>query len=63
MPCVEGVDVAPVSLIFGWVQIVAARQGRGSEHPRYPHVIGGSQRVRDKPSSCEDLMPPAPGYT
>ena len=28
MPRVEGVDVAPVRLIFGWVQIVTVRQGR-----------------------------------
>lgn len=63
MPRVEGVDVAPVRLIFGWVQIVTARQGRGSEPPRYPYVIRGSQRARGKPSSCEDFMPPAPGHT
>lgn len=63
IPCVEGVDVVPVRLIFGWVQIVTAWQGRGSEYPRYPHVIRGSQRVRDKTSSCEDFMPPAPGHT
>mgnify|MGYP000302839519 CR=1 FL=1 len=64
IPCVEGVDVVPVRLIFGWGgSRLSQQQGRGSKHPRYPHVIRGSQRVRDKTSSCEDFMPPAPGHT